>query len=345
MTGPDSTNASTSASTIVLIGTGGTIASRVGATGVATVTGGLPDVLGQPIGTNAPALRVVDLFAVDSAAMTMAQLDRIDAEIRRATSDPSVVGVVVSHGTDSMEETAMLVDLHHSAPAAVVFTGAQRTADHPEADGAANLALALATAGERTRGGRVWIAFGGKVFPVPGTTKIDTAELDGFGPLRSAGHGPRRHTTLPARPIADVIVDVVTLHVGAGDRAIRAALAAGVDGLVIVALGGGNAHPDIVPAIAEATAGGIPVALTSRTPFGAITTAYGGGGGGHDLAAAGAIPTGILRASQARIALAAAIAAYRDHGGTERVRAAFADICRESAPDALDRTSGTQLTS
>lgn len=337
---------STTASTVVLIGTGGTIAARVDDAGVATVADGLPGGLdpADTVDATGSSLRIVDLFAVDSSALTLAQLDRIDAEVRKAAADPTVVGVVVTHGTDTMEETAMLVDLHHTGDAAVVFTGAQRTADHPDPDGPANLDLAIAAARDPARAGRTWIAFAGRVLPAAGTTKLDTARLDGFGPNLADdapstdtgdGHpagGPPAdeqpsggRVTLPPAPIADVVVDIVTLHVGATGRTIRAAIAAGVDGLVVVALGGGNAHPDVTVAIGEATAAGIPVALTSRTPFGAISTAYGGGGGGHDMAAAGAIPTGLLRASQARIALAAAIAAHRDQ--PDRARTAFAAIC------------------
>lgn len=331
---------STTASTVVLIGTGGTIAARVDDAGVATVADGLPGGLGpaDTVDATGSSLRIVDLFAVDSSALTLAQLDRIDAEVRKAAADPTVVGVVVTHGTDTMEETAMLVDLHHTGDAAVVFTGAQRTADHPDPDGPANLDLAIAAARDPARAGRTWIAFAGRVLPAAGTTKLDTARLDGFGPNRADdadSTGDVQPTedvqpsggrvTLPPAPIADVVVDIVTLHVGATGRTIRAAIAAGVDGLVVVALGGGNAHPDVTVAIGEATAAGIPVALTSRTPFGAISTAYGGGGGGHDMVAAGAIPTGLLRASQARIALAATIAAHRDQ--PDRARTAFAAIC------------------
>ncbi|WP_066909340.1 asparaginase domain-containing protein [Millisia brevis] len=343
---------STTASTVVLIGTGGTIAARVDDAGVATVADGLPGGLdpADTVDATGSSLRIVDLFAVDSSALTLAQLDRIDAEVRRAAADPTVVGVVVTHGTDTMEETAMLVDLHHTGDAAVAFTGAQRTADHPDPDGPANLELAIAAARDPARAGRTWIAFADRVLPAAGTTKLDTARLDGFGQnladdAPSAGDLERTsdvepsgdvqptedvqpsggRMTLPPAPIADVVVDIVTLHVGATGRTIRAAIAAGVDGLVVVALGGGNAHPDVTVAIGEATAAGIPVALTSRTPFGAISTAYGGGGGGHDMAAAGAIPTGLLRASQARIALAAAIAAHRDQ--PDHARTTFAAIC------------------
>lgn len=313
------TLANTESSTVLLIGTGGTIASRVDGAGVATVAGGLPG--GLDVATS--PLRVIDLFAIDSSALTLPHLDRIDAEIRRVASDPTVAGIVVTHGTDTMEETAMLVDLHHAGHTAVVFTGAQRTADHSDPDGPANLALAVAAARDPARAGRTWIAFAGKVFPAAGTVKLDTADLDGFGPHRPGPAGPR--WTLPPAPIADVTVEVIALSVGSDGRAIRAALATDVDGLVLVALGGGNAHPDVTAAVAEASARGIPVALTSRTPLGEISTAYGGGGGGYDLAAAGAIPTGLLRASQARIALAAAIAAHRDQPAY--ARAAFAAIC------------------
>lgn len=323
------------APTVVLIGTGGTIAARVDSTGVATVASDLPNQAGieYPV-----PVRTRHLLASDSAALTAAQLDAIDAEIRYTVTDPNVIGVVVSHGTDTMEETAMLVALHHSARTPVVFTGAQRTADHPDPDGPANLRAAVAAAADPARRDRVWIAFAGRVLPAAGTTKLDTADLEAFGPVPLAAGlpVPIRPLLTPA-PIAGVTVDIIALHVGADGRMIRAAIAGGADGVVVAALGGGNAHPSVVEAVTEATERGIPVALTSRTPFGPIITTYGGGGGGHDLAAAGAMPTGFLRASQARIALAATIATARQTGTISEIRETFTGLCRAAGPTTISR--------
>lgn len=151
---------------VTVLTTGGTISSRRDERGIAK-----PGAGGAGIGS-AEDVEVRDLFVKDSASFTLADMDCVGDAVQEALSDAECLGVVVVHGTDSMEETALLVDLFHNDPRPVVFTGAQRTADHARPDGPANVAAAVQAARSpvhRDRG--VLIAFGGRILPAHGSTK------------------------------------------------------------------------------------------------------------------------------------------------------------------------------
>ncbi|WP_206611586.1 asparaginase domain-containing protein, partial [Falsirhodobacter deserti] len=254
---------------LAVIATGGTIASRTGGDGSST-----PGLNGQALldRLDAPPpvrLRPVDLFARDSSTLGLDEMQAISDEIGRQLADPEVSGVVVLHGTDSMEETALLAALQHPK-GAVVFTGAQFTDDHPEADGPANLAAAIA---EVMRGDGIRLAFGGRVTPVWGIYKHSADQRDAFRTCAPDAAGPDLH--LPA-PVTGLRIDTVAVHPGGDGLHIRASLAAGARGIVVAALGSGNATADIVAAIAECTAAGVPVVISSRVPQGRLVASYGG---------------------------------------------------------------------
>lgn len=278
---------------VTLLTTGGTIASSRDERGVSRPMSGL--------GIELDGVRVREVMTKDSSALELGDLDTIRLAVVDALAEDGCVGVVVLHGTDTMEESALLVDLFHDDERPVVFTGAQRTADHPDPDGSRNIADAVAAA-QSERG--VLIAFGGRLLPARGAIKMHTADLDAF---RSAGS--RRPKPLPWNPIADVRVDVVALYPGVDGAAIEAFRGQGASGIVLEAMGSGNANPRVVRAVKDAVAAGIPVVVTTRVPFGETSSTYGGGGGGHDLLEAGAVFSRELRAGQARIQLAALIAA------------------------------------
>ena len=187
-------------------------------------------------------------------------------------------GVVVTHGTDTLEETAALLALTHDGVTPVVVTGAQRPFDDPAPDGPTNLAAALAWAARGRPG--VTVVFDGRVLPAIGARKVHTSALTAFaapgrGPLASVDGGVvREHATAPPTGLADPPerlprVDVVAQYVGADAHAIDAAAAAGAEGVVIAAFGAGNATPPVVAAAEALIARGVPVAVASRTGEGA----------------------------------------------------------------------------
>nr|WP_244560091.1 asparaginase [Ensifer aridi] len=304
---------------VAVIATGGTIASKRSANGasVPTLTGeDLLELLPQADAH----LRPVELMSKDSASLTLSDMQRISDAVKAELDDADVRGIVVLHGTDAMEETALLVQLQHATLKPVIFTGAQFTADHPDADGPANLAAAVRLAADPANAERgVLIAFGGRALPAWGLYKQSSDEADAF---RSARSLPRVESPRLQAPVDSIRVDIVAIYPGCDATHIKASVDAGAHGIVLAALGSGNANPGIVDAVRHCTKRGVSVVVSSRVPMGLLTPGYGGGGGGHDLAEAGAVHSHALRPAQARILLSSLIASQ---SSIETMVRAFSD--------------------
>ncbi|KAB2746513.1 asparaginase [Brucella anthropi] len=289
---------------IAVIATGGTIASKRGEDGASTPVLSGEDLLEFVPGLEAE-LRPVDLMAKDSASLTLSDMQRISDAVGSCLKDGDIDGIVVLHGTDAMEETALLVHLQRRISKPVIFTGAQFTADHPQADGPENLATAIRFACDPANADKgVLIAFGGRIVPAWGAYKFNSDSADAF---RSARMIQIQSPVLPA-PVGDRRIDTIAIYPGCDALHIEASIAAGASGIVLAALGSGNTTPCVVEAVRECSRRNIPVAVSSRVPEGLLTPGYGGGGGGYDLGEAGAIHAHTLRPGQARILLAALIA-------------------------------------
>ncbi|ARE74065.1 asparaginase [Streptomyces sp. NPDC059558] len=305
---------------IVVISTGGTIASRWQGSGFAADADGNEVIATAPL-PEGISVELVDLFSVNSPRLTTAHQLTLLRTVHEVLADPGVDGIVVTHGTDTLEESAFLLDLHHHDPRSVVFTGSQRPMGTADGDGPGNLYDALLTAAN-TRGLGVLIAFAGRVHAARGTVKTQAVELDAFADpskelFGKIGFGkvtilrtPQRPAALPlpAMPQIPPRVDVVVHHADGDPVLLNAAVEAGARGVVLVGTGAGNATPEIVDAVRAAVARGVLVALTTRVMAGPVTEIY-THGGAVDLVAAGAVPTGTLRAGQARIAVLSALLA------------------------------------
>jgi L-asparaginase len=296
----------TTVSGLVVLSTGGTIATGADSAGVL-----------RPVRTGAELtagldVTVVDLMAVDSALLTPSDWVRIGAAAEAASAD-GAAGIVVTHGTDTMEETALWLDLTYGGRPPVVLTGAARPADDPDPDGPGNLRDALAVAASPLgTGAGALICFAGAVFAPLGTTKLGGPGV--FGPAPALGTvsggrftltGAKRRPHLGAVP-APPRVDIVPAYPGADAAAFEAFRAAGARGIVVEAVGSGNAGAAVIEAVAGACAAGIAVAVTTRVPGGRVAAAY---GPGRDLCEAGAVMVPGLRAGQARVLMMAALGA------------------------------------
>jgi len=291
---------------VVVVATGGTIASTVDEDGVSSPTLDGDVLIGKAAAELGVDVRVVEALRVDSSTLTLDQVELIRGCVVEALADPDVDGVVVLHGTDSLEETAYLLDLHHSDDRPVVITGSQRTSDHPEPDAPTNVRGALRTATDpQARGRGVLVAFGGRVRAAAGLRKRHTERLDAFG--APDGALPRHHLTPGTGPFPRV--DVIAGYPGMDGGLLDACVALGARGIVLAGLGSGNATAEVVAAVQRATDAGVAVVLTTRVGSGPVATSYGAGGGGHELAAAGAVPVGRLKAPQARVLLASLLRA------------------------------------
>ncbi|MCX5274312.1 asparaginase [Streptomyces virginiae] len=305
---------------IVVISTGGTIASRWQGSGFAADADGNEVIATAPL-PEGITVELVDLFSVNSPRLTTAHQLTLLRTVHEVLADPGVDGIVVTHGTDTLEESAFLLDLHHHDPRPVVFTGSQRPMGTADGDGPGNLYDALLTAAN-TRGLGVLIAFAGRLHTARGTVKTQAVELDAFADpskelFGKIGFGkvtilrtPQRPAPLPlpAMPELPPRVDIVVHHADGDPVLLNAAVEAGARGIVLVGTGAGNATPEIVEAVRSAVRRGVLVALTTRVMAGPVTEIY-THGGAVDLVAAGAVPTGTLRAGQARIAVLAALLA------------------------------------
>lgn len=311
---------------IRILGAGGTIASRSGLNGaiptesVATLFGAA----GPP-----PEIDVEfeDVLRRGSFALTPMDVRVLSERVAYALEDPLVDGLVLAHGTDTLEETAFLLDLVHDDPRPLVLTGAQIPGDRPGADGARNLTEAVrlaATPGLRRHG--VLVGFAGGAWAARGTRKAHTTAASPFrGGLPVAEfvgdavhvRGMPQRTPALVRPDARfdrVRVAVIVAHIGADPALFEAALAHS-DAVVLAGTGVGNAGTGFARAIARSQT---PVILASRVDRGPVVPMY-GDGGGVDLVAAGALPADLLSAVQARMLVALLLS--HGHTGADLVAA------------------------
>ncbi|SDU48120.1 asparaginase [Stappia sp. ES.058] len=325
--------------TVTLIATGGTIASNAKSSG-GPVNAGLAGEsllasLHEPL--EDIAVKVENFEAVGSYALDLETVHRLCARISEVLAEDAVDGVVVTHGTDTMEESAFLADILVSSDKPVVFTGAQRHAGVPDTDGPRNIADAIrcaASDGLRAQG--AVILFEGDIHAARDVTKAHTSRVDtfrsiGLGKLGEVDDGRvylyRRTATRlhVSAPVLDPGVELMLVGLGSAPDFLDYCESTGKSGLVLAAFGRGNAPRGFADRIQRLTARGIPVVVASRCAEGRTLPVYGGDSGGRTLEDAGVIFAGTLSAIKARLILSALLGA----GAEETViRATFQDANR-----------------
>ena len=233
---------------------------------------------------------------------------------RRAREAAAGRGVVVTHGTDTLEETAYLCDVIYGGDAPIVFTGAMRPASAPGADGPANLRDAVAAAAVADGLG-VLVCFAGELHAARDVRKADSTSVAAFrsprlGPLGFVREGrvsvERRLDRVPPLDPAhlDATVHIVPAALGSDGALVRAA-AQGADGLVAVVLGAGHTPPAFLDALHEVSER-IPVVVTVRPERGAVLhDTYGFEGAEGDLRSGRLVIAGELTPQAARMRLLA----------------------------------------
>jgi len=260
-------------------------------------------------------LEIENFATMPSFDMTVEFAFGLARRINEVLARPAVEGVVVTHGTDTMEETSYLADLLLQSDKPAVFTGAQRAADDPHSDGPPNLLNAVrVAASERARGLGALVCFNGTIHAARDVTKVHASAVETFQSYEHGALGEVDGTkvVLHRRPVLrrsfkidhlEAGVEIFRLALGSDLSGLQSMIERGAAGVVVEGFGRGNGPTKLTPLVKLATQKGIPVLITSRCPMGRVEPIYGGGGGGRDLADAGGIFASDLKGPKARLLL------------------------------------------
>ncbi len=307
---------------VKFIATGGTIAMKIDPVKKAPV----PAISGEDLVATVPEIskvariEVLNLSNVPSDYMDPERWISLQKAATEALARPEVAGVIVSHGTDTLEETAYFLDLTVKSDKPIVLIGAQRNASESDFDGPRNLlnaARICVCPDARSKGSM--ICLNNQINAAREATKTHTSDVETFksgdyGFLGVADHDRvifyreplrRQYIELSQTTLPDV--EIVPMYGGADGKMVKAAVAAGAKGIVIQALGWGNVNIPMYEAVKDLPSKGIPVVITSRVPNGRVLPNYGFIGGGKTLKDTGAIFADNLSPQKARILLMLAL--------------------------------------
>jgi L-asparaginase len=311
---------------IAIYFTGGTISMKYDA----AIGAAVPALSGREILDNVPGaneiaeLEIIDFGRFPGPHMNLRLMMDLSARVRATVAREEISGIVITHGTDTLEETAYLLDLTVETDKPIVFVGAMRNSSEVGWDGPSNLLSAMRVASsDDARGLGVMVVMNETILAAGEATKTHTESFDAFqnpdfGPLGVVDKGEVIIRRAPAKrdhiSANDIVEPVWLIKMAAGfdSTLIDACIDAGAKGLIIEALGRGNVPPGSVKGITRAISKGLPVVLVSRCLRGRIYESYGYEGGGKHLLNLGVIFADFLNGQKARIKLALALAITRD---------------------------------
>lgn len=310
---------------VVILTTGGTIAMRLD-----PERGVVPAVSGPELIAAVPPLEAVcpvevrEFANIPSPHMTPAIMFELARTAEQALTEPDTLGVVITHGTDTMEETAWLLDQYIQNDKPVCLTGAMRSTAEISPDGPKNILRSVrCAASPHARGMGTLVVMNEEIHAAREVTKTHTANVKTFespfwGPLgyvdedrvifRRAPLG--RRVIRPSAVAEDI--HLIALPAGADDFLVNCLVDKHAKGIVIETGGRGNVHPAAVPGILRAVERGISVVCASRCPAGRVLGVYGYQGGAKRLQEAGVILAGELSGHKARITLMLALGVTGD---------------------------------
>ncbi len=323
---------------IRIIATGGTIAmahdEKAGGAVVALSGADFVNrLLSQP-GPDLPEVTSEEYGPLPSSHFTVEHLWGLRERVAAVLAEPDVDGVVLTHGTDTMEETAYLLDLTVPGNKPMVLTGAMRVASDPGYEGLANLLSAVrAAASAEARGLGALVVMNDEIHAARHVTKTHSQSTDTF---KSLFWGPlgrveadcivivrriERHTIVC--PHLEPKVYLLKLAVGMDAELPCQAVGLGARGVVIESFGGGRVPPWWLQAIEEALAQDVAVVIATRCPEGRVYDRYGYVGAYHDLLRVGCLFAQGLNGQKARLRLMAALGTAHDLAGAKRLFASL----------------------
>jgi L-asparaginase len=264
--------------------------------------------------------------------MTPQLMFKLSRTINKLLSKNKFDGVIVTHGTDTLEETAYLLDLTIKTETPIVVTGSMKNSSEKDWDGPQNLIDAIHVClNTNCKNIGVLVCLNGEINAASEVTKIYTEQIDSFRSLDFGALGfvqngkvilnrlPRKLETINTKKII-TNVDLLTVYAGMDERFFRYSAQSNAKGLVVEALGVGNVPPTAFEGIKYLTEKNIPVVLVSRCPAGETLDIYGYPGAGKWLNKIGVIFADYLNGQKARIKLMLALGKTRDH---ERLKKIF----------------------
>ncbi|CEO29992.1 asparaginase [Paraclostridium sordellii] len=311
---------------VAIVFTGGTISMTVDE----KIGAAIPSLSGEQIMsmvTNIDKVADIEVFNFDEIPgphMTPEKMLNLRNYINDILLNDDISGVVVTHGTDSLEETAYFLDLTLDTPKPVIVTGAMRSSDELGYDGPSNLAAAVCTAiSDEAYNKGVLVVLSNEVLLASEATKTNTLTLNTFKSLTCGPLGiidcdklvlSRDIVNRETIVVDKVESDVALIKSGAGmdESFIKFAADKGCKGIVIEAMGRGNIPPGMLKGVEYARSKDIPVIIATRCHSGRVFDSYGYLGSGRDLRNLGCIFAGDLPGQKARIKLIVALGKTND---------------------------------
>ncbi|HCV0878624.1 TPA: asparaginase [Staphylococcus aureus] len=304
---------------LLVIHTGGTISMSQDQSNKVVTNDINPISMHQDVINQYAQIDELNPFNVPSPHMTIQHVKQLKDIILEAVTNKYYDGFVITHGTDTLEETAFLLDLILGIEQPVVITGAMRSSNEIGSDGLYNYISAIRVASdEKARHKGVMVVFNDEIHTARNVTKTHTSNTNTF---QSPNHGPLGVLTkdrvqfhhMPYRQQAlenvndKLNVPLVKAYMGMPGDIFSFYSREGIDGMVIEALGQGNIPPSALEGIQQLVSLNIPIVLVSRSFNGIVSPTYAYDGGGYQLAQQGFIISNGLNGPKARLKLLVAL--------------------------------------
>ncbi|WP_416149688.1 asparaginase [Salipaludibacillus sp. HK11] len=302
---------------VAVLTTGGTIASKPNKNGrleSGIFTGEeLSDLVGIPKDIE---VHIYSILQKPSIHISFDDLDELKEKIEKLTFEEKIDGIVITHGTDTMEETAYYLDLTLDVKIPVVLTGSQRSPEELGSDANINLRHAIYAAGDSQLNGiGVTVVFNERIFSAIHVKKEHASNIQGFN---SFGFGylgiidnnkihvyqkPVKSEYYKVKPKKSITVDIIKCYLESDGKFITACVDAGVNGIVLEGVGRGQVSPSMIAAIQKAIDRGIKIVITTSAEEGEVYPTYDYNGSAYDLYKRGVVLGKDYDSKKARIKL------------------------------------------